>query len=185
MKEAIVARRYASALFEVASENQKVNEVYSDIRQIYNLCQKSRDFSLMLKNPVVPAPQKRKIMKVLFDGKIEDISLRFFLILASKGREDITEEICNQFVIIYKEANNIHDITIRTASPLSKENREEILNQLNTVINGTIELEEIIEPALIGGYQLLYDDKRYDASVRKQISELRRKFTENLFVKQF
>lgn len=185
MNEAIVARRYASALYEVALENQQVEEVYADVRQILNLYGQSRDFMLMLKNPVIPAPQKKKVMISIFEGKINDITLKFFLILASKNREKLTDHICNQFVILYKEANNIHDITIRTAIALSPENRNNILENLQEAIRGRIELHEIVDPSLIGGYQLTYDDKRYDASIRKQINELRRKFTENLFVKQY
>jgi len=68
---------------------------------------------------------------------------------------------------------------------MNEENKARIIEKLKPVIKGTIELEVEVDPRLIGGFQLFFDDYLYDASLLKQLKELKKEFSENLFVTQF
>ena len=76
-------------------------------------------------------------------------------------------------------------IFITTAIELDKEIKDKVTALLAEQTKGEIELSEEVSKDLIGGFVLSYDDKQYDASIKKQIKELRRDFDKNLYIREF
>ena len=87
MKTAHIAIPYAKALFEIALENNALDETMQDMKLIHETCRSSRDFVLMLKSPVITTEKKAKILHDLLDGKMGKITLTFIFIILRKRRE--------------------------------------------------------------------------------------------------
>jgi F-type H+-transporting ATPase subunit delta len=185
MIENTIARRYAAALFDVATENNCLEAVFSDMVLLSDVSKSNRDFTRMLHSPIINAEKKTAILTSLFSGKVQNISLQFMVLITRKRRESIVDLIAEAFVAQYKAFKNIHVITVLTAQPLNDANRKEILASVSKTVSGTIELVEKVEPQLIGGYKLLYNNMVYDATVAKQIQNFKREFKDNLYIKQF
>jgi F-type H+-transporting ATPase subunit delta len=185
MIENTIARRYAAALFDVATETNCLEAVFSDMALLTDVSKENRDFTRMLHSPIINADKKTAILTSLFSGKVQSVSLQFMVLVTKKRRESIVDLIAEAFVAQYKAFKDIHVITVLTAQPLNEASRKEILNSVSTEVSGTIELVEKVDPQLIGGYKLLYDNMVFDASVAKQIQKLKREFKDNLYIKQF
>lgn len=177
-----VASRYAKALVELAQEQNKLEQVKEDMETFRGLL-KNRDFELMLKSPVIPNPKKKAILNQLLEDKTDNLSMQFFQILINKEREDVIPEIIPEFMELYREVMHISRLKITSAQPLSEEVVQDIIENLqkSRLIEEHVEVETAVDPELIGGFVLEFDDNLYDASVSNQLTGLKREFEENLY----
>jgi F-type H+-transporting ATPase subunit delta len=184
MLDSIIAERYAKSLFELALETGKLEEVRKDMDLMVDVCLNNRDFRQMLISPVIRPDKKIAVMDEVFSGKIEDLSKQFYHLLSQKRREKYMEGIAKQFIAKYKKYHNIHVIEIRSAAPLSKELRNRVVDIIETRTKGSVELIEIIDTKLIGGFIVSDEGRRYDASLTTTIKKLKKEFEENLYIRE-
>lgn len=185
MRDYKVARRYAKALFELAIEMKLVEKVYADAELIIDVCQENKDFVLMLRSPVIKDVKKLAIIKDIFEKNLNELTYKFLVVIARNKRESIIQEISEQVVEQYQEYKNIVPVNLTTAVQLDKVTKEKILKLLNEKSDATVKLTEEVDEDLIGGFVLEFDDKQFDASIQRQITNLRKEFEVNLYIKGF
>ena len=181
-----VASRYAKSLLNLAKEQNKVEEVLSDI-QSFDKALENRDLLLLTKSPIVPLDKKRAIFDALFKSKYDNMTMMFFDIILRKGREAYLPEIADSFIAQYNTLKGISKVTVTTATPLSKESLEAVRAKLlaSNVTDESIEFTTIVDPSIIGGLVIRIGDNLYDASVERKLKELKKDFSENKYVKAF
>jgi F-type H+-transporting ATPase subunit delta len=184
MLDSLISERYAKSLFELALETGKLEQVRKDMDLIIDVCINNRDFRQMLISPVIRPDKKIAVMDAVFAGKIEGLSMQFYHLLSNKRREKYLEGIARAFIAKYKKYHNIHVIEIRSAAPLSKELRERVVDIIETRTKGSVELIEIIDTKLIGGFIVSDEGRRYDASLTTTIKKLKKEFEENLYIRE-
>lgn len=177
MKTTRIAQRYAKALFELAVEQKSQHKVYEDMLLVSRVCHE-KDFRNMLMSPIIPAGKKVAATEAVFGKKTEPLSSAFLKLIIRKKREYVIPEITTQFVDIYKKANSILTTEIQSAVALDKAIREQLVETLKKQTDSKqVELTEKVDDKLIGGFVLKYQNQQYDASIRKQLSELRKTLT--------
>jgi F-type H+-transporting ATPase subunit delta len=184
MLDTLIAERYAKSLFELSLEKGKLEQVRKDMDLMVDVCLNNRDFRQMLLSPVIRPDKKIAVMDEIFIGKIEEISKQFYRLLSQKRREKYLEGIAKQFIAKYKQYHNILVVEIRSAVPLDKELREKITAIFETRSKGTVELIEIVDRNMIGGFIVSDEGRRYDASLKTTIKKLKKEFEENLYVRE-
>jgi F-type H+-transporting ATPase subunit delta len=185
MKEVIVSRRYAKSVFELALEMKILEQVKADMALIHSVCLSNRDFVYFLKSPVIIPAKKVSILKSLFESKVQELTIRFLVLITKKGRESIIQGIAEQFIILYKEHHNIISAILETAVPIDRQISKKVVQLLEKQTEANIELAEEVKEELIGGFVLNFDDKKYDASIYAEIQELYKEFNVNLFSKEY
>ncbi|MCF8230502.1 MAG: ATP synthase F1 subunit delta [Bacteroidales bacterium] len=181
MKNTIVARRYARALFEFATEQNLLEEVKKDIELLLKVIRENKEFRLMLKSPVIKSEKKKNIMKDIFRDTMHEVTLRYLMIIISKRRESYLDGISDEFIELYKELKNIVTAHFITAVKMDKDIRMQVIDLLKKQTGGEIEFIEEIKEELIGGFVLQYKDKKYDDSIARQLTDLRKDFEVNLY----
>ncbi|MCF8368102.1 MAG: ATP synthase F1 subunit delta [Bacteroidales bacterium] len=185
MRETRVANRYAKALFELSLEMEILEEIRKDAVLITSVCDQNRDFVAMLNSPVIKDAKKLSILSAIFEKKINKLTYKFLVIITKNKREKLIAEICRQFVIIYREFKNIITAHLETAHEIEPSTRKDLLTLLEDQTKADIELSEEVREELIGGFILSFDNKQYDASIMRQIKNLRKEFDVNLYIKGF
>jgi F-type H+-transporting ATPase subunit delta len=181
-----IAATYAKALFEVALEQNSLEEVHNDMRLIDDLCHANRDFKLMIKSPVITTDKKTKIIHAVFDKKLSDLTLTYLIIILRKNREAIIPDIADDFTDLYKDYKGILTTYLKTTSAISDEIREEIVTILKRQTGKEIDLIEETNAEMIGGFILRWKDQQYDASILNQINKLKKEVAAiNLYVKGY
>ena len=180
-----VASRYAKALLGLASERNELTSVDSDINTLSSLVESSRDFELLLVSPVIKPDQKKSVLEALLKGKVSEVTYSFIQLLVSKGREGIVPSIIEETKAQLRTMNNIQAATVKTASPLDDSSRAKILAEVAKLHNGEVELKEIVDPEILGGFVLRMDDREIDASIKRQLNKLGRKLTEHDYEPEF
>ena len=180
-----VASRYAKALLGLASEKGELKAVESDINTLSSLVDSSKEFELLLVSPVVKPDQKKAVLNALLKDKLSEVTFMFIILLVSKGREGAIASIVEEAKSQLRAMNNIQAATVKTASPLDEDSRAKILAQVAKLHNGEVELKEIVDPEILGGFVLRLDDKEIDASIKRQLNTLGRKLTEHDYEPEF
>jgi F-type H+-transporting ATPase subunit delta len=113
--------------------------------------------------------------------------MAYLELLVNKGREAFIPEISAEFASQYKAFQKITTITVITAAEMSAEVLAELKTKLmaSDVTSENLEITTQVDPELIGGFVLQFDNKRYDASIAHKLDELRTAFSKNLYIKEF
>lgn len=181
MKNTIVAKRYAKALFDFALEQNIVEPVKKDIDLLLDVIRENRDFRLLLKSPIINSEKKEAVLTALFSKTMSEVTFRYLLIITRKRRENFLEGIADEFINLYQEFKNIVTTHLQTAVKIDDDIRKQIINLLHQQTGGEIQLIEEVKEELIGGFVLNYSDMKYDASIAKQIADLKKDFNINLY----
>jgi len=180
-----IASRYAKSLLDLATEQGKVDKVLEDM-QTFNEAVAQRDFELVLKSPIIKSDKKQAIIKEIFGGQFDELTMMFLEVIVRKGREPYLAPISKEFLAQYKATQKVSSIRLTTATELAPASMETIKKQLlaSAATDENVEIETVINPDLIGGFVIEFDDKLYDASVAHKLELLRKEFSVNQFEKK-
>ncbi len=185
MRVNLLAKRYAQAVFDLALETKTEDRIAKDMRLVNTVFAENRELRKLVDNPVLDGSKKVKVIRALFGSHVHELSLRFLNLITRKGREQYIQGICQAFEDIFLQYKNIMRAEITTSSPVDTEIRKSVLAKLQAMSHKDIQLKEVIDQDIIGGFVLRMEDYQYDASVVNQLRKLRKSFSENLYIKQF
>ena len=185
MKGSRAASRYAKSLLELSIEQKKLEEVNKDMTLVSETISESRDLALLLKSPVVKSDQKQKILDKVFGSNVSEISSKFMAILINKRREELLEMIAADFHEQYKRHLNIVTAHVVSSTPLDKDLRAKVLKLVESTGGNSVDLQEKVDPSIIGGLIIRVGDKQIDASIARKINELKNDFSKNPHVAEF
>lgn len=179
MDHSAIAVRYAKAFFSTAKEKKMLTTLKTDIELVLDVCNNSSDFVLLLESPIVKTSKKVALITSIFKGKIDELSLRFLLLVANNKREVHIPGICRNFLDLTRKDQNIKSAVITTTSEIDSETIKNIETLLGKELNAKVELSANTNPEIIGGLVLRLDDKQYDASVATQLKKIKQKLLES------
>ena len=176
MKSTKSASRYAKALLELAQEQNKLDVVNSNMSALIKAANETRDFQVFLNSPVIKVDKKINVLNELFSD-FDTLSLSFIALITKNRRERLITEIAKSFIDQLKELRGIFPISITSAIPLDSKTKEVIVSKISSSIKGKLEVEELIDINLVGGFIVRMGDKQIDASVASQLNRLKQELT--------
>lgn len=181
-----IASRYAKSLFDLAKNENKLDRINQDIELVKKVAELS-DFDSVMKNPLIIIDRKEAAVKGIFQDKIDILTLNTMMVVLEHRREKYLLDICRSFHDLYNSESKVSVVTLKSAVDLSKEMTDSILKEfkLKGLIEEKVELKTIIDPSIIGGFVIYFKDQVYNASVSYKLDQLRTKFSENLYIKNF
>jgi len=186
MSNSRAASRYIKSLLGLAVEKGVLEDVNRDMQLFAKTCKENRAFEVVLKSPVIKHDKKKEILTRLFNGKVNPLTMSILDILTRKNREALLPAIAGDFHAAYNAYKGIGKATVRTAVPLDAKLRAEIEQMVKNLSDKKqVELVEVVDPELIGGFVLNVGDKQIDASVKSKLKTLQLNFNQNHYVKGF
>ena len=180
-----LAGRYAKSILDVAVEQNVVPAVYADMGFIQRICKSNADFVAVLKSPVIPSDKKLKVLEAITSDRISILSTMFVRLLVKKNREKYLPEIASAFIEQYNKLNNIHKVLLTTAAPVSEELQTMIVSKIKEDKQlENIELEVALDESLIGGFKLKLGDILVDASISRDLQDIKRQFLNNDYLRK-
>jgi F-type H+-transporting ATPase subunit delta len=178
-----LATRYAKSLLDLSIERNEVEKVFADMQWLQRVCKSNKDFVDVLKSPVIKSDKKEKILAAVVKERISELTMAFISLLIKKTRESNLLEIATAFIKQYKEYKNIYPIQLITASEISEDLKNAIINQIRATSEmKDIELETSVNKDIIGGFVLKAGDKLIDASIAYDLRTIARQFENNDFI---
>lgn len=185
MNEIKLADRYAKALFDLALEKDMLEKIRTDVALVSEVCRSNKEFIFFLRSPVIKESKKTAVIRALFDKKIEKMMLDFLVIITRNRRERLIPVIAGQFIEIYKTHKNIITAELTTAVSITDDLRKKIVDLIQKATHSEVDLLIKVDETIIGGFVVTFKDKQYDASILRQIQNLRQEFNINLYIKGF
>ena len=178
-----LASRYAKSLIDLAIEKGQLEKIFADMQWLQQVLKSSRDFTHLLKSPIIKSDKKAKVVDAVIKGRVSVMTSSFVHLLISKGRESYLYEIITAFINQYKEYKNIYTVKLTVATALDEYLKNTIIEQIKKTSDmQNIEMETVVDKDLIGGFILEAGDKFIDASIAHELKQISREFENNDFV---
>ena len=168
-----VAKRYSKALFQLGSEENKLDLLEKDFAQIENLLNESEEFKSFIINPLISEAEKAKIMTGLFKDKLSDIGFNFLQLLTGKKRSSVLLDVIDQFRLMLFEHRNIVKGELVSVVDLNDIQVQQIKDNVENVTGKSVLFDKRLDPSIIGGFIVKVEDIIIDNSIRFQLNKLR------------
>ncbi|MDR0363717.1 MAG: ATP synthase F1 subunit delta [Bacteroidales bacterium] len=175
-----VSLRYAKALIELCNEKNLTESVYANMKEMQYLLAESYELRNFLKTPQIDDKTKSSLVKKIFAPYFQEVTVSFLTLLIRKGRSDLIIYIVYQFIELYRQQTGIILAQVRSATPMSETMQQKIVEKVKTATGSDkIEIDVQIDKTLLGGYKLYFNGKSYDASIKKELDEIKSLLTSN------
>jgi F-type H+-transporting ATPase subunit delta len=171
-----VVRKYARALVEVALENNSQEKVAADLNHFIQLFEENGELHEVLQNPALPLRAKHEIVRqisVRMDLAAEVTN--FVNLLLKNNRIQSLAQMRQVFQDVLNEKLGVVSGEVFTAASLNNEQKADIERGVTKLTGKKVQLGYNEEPSLIGGIKIHLGSTVYDATVSKQLEEIRRR----------
>lgn len=175
MKAPEVVRRYAATLLEVAAETRSDEQVRADVEALQATLRASAELRQFLRERLVDAQVKGRVLERLFSGKVQPLTLNFLLLLAQRRRVDLLPEILAACIEMADSRRGILNAEVRSAVALSPEQGERLRQRLEAFTGKQVRLRTQVDARLRGGLIARVGDMVFDGSLAAYLESLRRR----------
>ena len=169
------ARRYATAVFELATEEGRLDDWRRHLTAIRDLVS-DPVVEAVLENPTIPVAQRIELISAPRFLDPEATNLARMLI--ESGRVDQIGGILDEFEQLADEAAGRVRATVTTAIEISTDDRDRLSRQLSKRLGKEVRLKVAVDRRIIGGLKLQYGDHLIDASLATRLQQLRRRLAD-------
>ncbi len=171
--KASLAGRYASALFDLASENGTVTPVESDLDTLAAALAESADLAALTTNPELARDVQGKAMAAVAKTlKLSPLTINFLGVLAGNRRLAKLPAIITAFKAIAAAQRGEVTATVTSAHPLNTDQLAALKTKLTAREGRTVMLTAAVDPDLLGGLVVTIGSTRIDASIRTRLNSL-------------
>lgn len=167
-----IARTYAQSLLNVTDEQGKTDAVLEELGSIVGMAKGTDELRELLGSPIIPAEAKESLVTRIFEGRADELTVRFLRVLARRNRLVLLREIYRQARFLWMERSRRFHVEVSVAAPLDDEQRRQLAEMVGKLVDGQPLLDIKVEPEIIGGLILRVGDDLYDMSVRTQLARL-------------
>jgi len=168
-----IAEVYARSLFEVAQENDKLDEIHEELGEFADALSESRELQLFFFSPYFSSQEKKDGIAKVVDGGDEHF-VRFLELLAERHRMPALFRIRREFDSMWAEENKLLPVTITSAVELDEDIQDDIRQKIEEETGRTVEFDAKVDPDVLGGLVLQVGNFVMDASVRSRLEKLRK-----------
>jgi len=168
-----IAQVYARSLFEVAKEQDKLDEVREQLGQLADAVDQTRELQLFLFSPYFSTEEKKQGLDRAIDGA-DPIVQNFLELLVEKHRMPALFRIRREFESLWEQEHQLLPVTITSAVALGDETVRSIGDAIGQQTGQRVELTTNVDPDVLGGLVVRVGNSILDASIRNRLENLRR-----------
>ncbi|NJD67555.1 MAG: ATP synthase F1 subunit delta [Candidatus Methylomirabilota bacterium] len=174
MRAAGLARRYAKALADVASDQHLLEAVGRDLHTVVETIKRTREITIFFASPAVPLTDKRRVLHTIAEGTgVKPLTANFLNLILEKRRFAHLGEIVLAYEELTDERLGRGKATVTSAAPLPEPIMRGLKERLKAATGKEIYLEAQVDPAIVGGFVAQIGSTIYDGSVRTQLKRVR------------
>ena len=173
MNDSKISVRYSRALFQSALEKKILDNVYQDMIFISEIC-KIAETKEFLNSPIIVPSKKEAIFHKMLGDNVEKITLSIIDLIVKNGRESFIPAIARVFIHETKKFKGITESVLTTAVKVDDKVKKQMIDLISDGFKTKVELKEIIDPEVVGGFILQVDDNLIDASIRNKLRKIKK-----------
>ena len=171
----LISKTYGEALFELAIEEQKLDELLEEAGTVREILSENPDFGKLMTHPKISKDEKTAVMESVFKGRVSNEMAGFLMIMVEKGRYNELDTALTYFIDKVKEVKHIGVAKVTTAVVLDEAVQTKIKERLlETTRYQEMEIQYLVDPSIIGGMVIRIGDRVIDSSITTKLSELKK-----------
>jgi F-type H+-transporting ATPase subunit delta len=168
----VVAKRYATALFNLAQEQGLVSETEEQLKLIVSVVENNADIRAFLTAPNITLDIKIKTLKNSLQGKGSSNVLNTVSLLIERGRQGELSAVLDAFLKVASDALSRADAHVYSAQLLTEDEKSKLAVKFGTLLGKTVRVTNTVNPELLGGLTVRIGDTLYDGSLRGKLERL-------------
>jgi F-type H+-transporting ATPase subunit delta len=168
-----IAEVYSRALFEVAQEQDKLDEVHEQLDEFADAIHENRDMARFFFSPYFSTEEKKEALHKTVTGADEAV-MNFLEALLERHRMPVIFRIRDRFDAMWEEENKLLPVEVTSAIELDKKTINDIGKTIGEQVDRKIELSSKVDPEILGGVVLRVGNFILDASIRHRLEQLRK-----------
>lgn len=170
-----LAGRYATALFELATEAKALDAIASDLSRLKALIEGSTDLARLVRSPIFTREEQGKAMDaVLARLNVHALTKNFIGLLAEKRRLFALTGIVSAFETLVANQRGEATAEVTSAQPLKPEQRTALIGTLKDAMKREMRLTERVDPTLLGGLIVKVGSRQIDSTLKSKLVRLER-----------
>lgn len=179
MSKGIVAKRYAVALFQLAKEQNIIDQIENELLVVKEVFTANQDLLEVLNHPKVKSETKKSIVKDSFANVSQQV-VNTLLLLVDRNRANVLAEVVSHFVQQANEYRGTEDATVYSVRALSEAELSAISASFAKKIGKkSLRLQNVVDKTLLGGVKLRIGNRIYDGSVSGKLERIERQLVAN------
>lgn len=167
-----IARRYASALFQAASQRGVVDEVESDLETAQARIAADAALATFIRHPEISGQRKQDVIHAAF-ARLQPTCVSFLGLLVRRRRHDYLGEVIEEYRRLADEGRGVVRAQASSAVPMTEQQKERLRGVLQRRSGKRVVLEYKVEPELLAGVVVTTETEAIDASARGRLEKLR------------
>ena len=168
-----LARKYGTAIFEIANEDNKLEEYGRELADVSQALFAQAELKDFLTNPQIQPEDKKQVLLRLLKDQVSPMMMKFLLLLVDKRRIVLLEAINDCYQELSNKAQGIIVADVTTAYELKAELRSRLSSKLESVTGKKVQLRTHQDQSIIGGVVVKIGDTRIDGSVIGRLQALK------------
>ena len=165
--------RYAAALYALADEQHALDAVVSEMDALGRLIDESADFRRLIESPLIDIAQSRKAaLAVLQEQGFGKLVQDFVGVVANNRRLPVLRQIVQAFAALVAEKRGVVTARVASAHPLNDVQRQQLRARLIEAGYGNVNIQEQVDPSLLGGLVVQIGARLYDTSLKSRLQRL-------------
>ncbi len=169
-----LAHKYAMAIFEIAKEENKLDEYGEELSLAGQVVAEHPELRAFLGNPKVQREDKKDVLSKLLKDDLSKMTYNFIMLLVDKRRDNLIEAISHEYMLLSNKEQGIVIADVTEAFPMTGSQEERLKQKLEEITEKTVKLRHHIDERIIGGVIVQMGDKRIDGSVAGQMQSLKK-----------
>ena len=169
-----IARPYASALFDLAQDENQLAQVETSLSDVSRLVGESQDFNRFIRSPVISGDEKASALDaILARGNTNALVANFLKLVARNRRLFALDAIIAEFRELAAQARGEVTADVTSAAPLTGEQVRALSETLRAKIGKSVTLNQFVDPSLIGGLQVKVGSQLIDSSLKTKLTAMK------------
>jgi F-type H+-transporting ATPase subunit delta len=170
-----IARRYARALLAASTELGRADAVLEELETMVKAMADSKDVKGLFESPGFTRQERQGFVEAFAKlARFEQPTVSFLGLLVDRGRTEHIEQIARIYRQLADEAAGRVRALVSSPKPLDAKARESLKAALAKMTGKTIQLEEKVDPTLVGGLVAKVGDRVFDGSLKTQLESIRK-----------
>ena len=166
------ARRYSQAVFEIALENNELEQWLSDLAMVVSVVEDAA-LKAFLENPKYHFDDKARLLSEGLEG-VNPLVLNLVFLLIARNRLEIIGDITEEYHRLLDSYHGIERAEVTSAVPLDDEDEQKLGEFLSKVAGKKVVLRSEVDPGLLGGIVARIGGKLLDGSTRSKLVALKK-----------
>lgn len=169
-----VSGRYATALFELASDTGALDDVNADLATFQGMLEESADLMRLVMSPVFSADdQNRAVKAVLERAGIAGLCANFIGLVAKNRRLFVVMDMIRDYRRLLSAHRGEVSAQVISAETLSDTHVDALKAALKEQVGREVQLETQVDPSILGGLVVKVGSRMIDTSVRTKLNNLK------------